>query len=123
MPRVHHVKAAKDYPDHGIKKGEMYFHWKFRYGGKHRSKVRPRSSQLTQSDFLSQMYGIQEEIEDAIVALLSADQVVAEAAGALGVAAARSGRVRAPDERPLVAVVTGANIDARVLARLLAARS
>jgi threonine dehydratase len=63
------------------------------------------------------------EIEDAIVALVSADQVVAEASGALGVAAVRSGRVRPGDDRPVVAVITGANIDVRVLARLLAARS
>jgi threonine dehydratase len=63
------------------------------------------------------------EIEDAIVALVSADQVVAEASGALGIAAVRSGRVRPGDDRPVVAVITGANIDGRVLARLLAARS
>ena len=65
----------------------------------------------------------EEEIEGAIVALLSSDQVVAEAAGALGVAAVRAGRVRAADDRPAVAVITGANIDARVLTRLLAARA
>lgn len=65
----------------------------------------------------------EEEIEDAIVALLSADQVVAEASGALGVAAVRSGRVAQADERPIVAVITGGNIDVTVLARLLAARS
>jgi threonine dehydratase len=65
----------------------------------------------------------EEEIEDAIVALLSADQVVAEASGALGVAAVRSGRLRPADDRPVVAVVTGGNIDTRVLTRLLAARS
>jgi threonine dehydratase len=63
------------------------------------------------------------EIEEAIVALVSTDQVVAEASGALGVAAVRSGRLQPGDNRPIVAVVTGANIDARVLARLLAAPS
>jgi threonine dehydratase len=63
------------------------------------------------------------EIEDAIAALVSFDQVVAEAAGALGIAAVCSGRVRGEDRRPVVALVTGANIDAGVLARLLAARS
>ena len=65
----------------------------------------------------------EDEIEDAIVALLSADQVVAEASGALGVAAVRSGRLRPRDGRPVVAVITGGNIDTRVLTRLLAARS
>ena len=33
MPRVSTQKAAKDYPDQGIKKGDQYFHWKFRFGG------------------------------------------------------------------------------------------
>jgi threonine dehydratase len=62
------------------------------------------------------------EIEDAIVALLADDQVVAEGAGAVGVAALRSGRWRAGGH-PVVAIVTGGNIDARVLGRLLAARA
>jgi threonine dehydratase len=62
------------------------------------------------------------EIEDAIVALLADDQVVAEASGAVGVAALRSGKWRG-DGRPVVAIVTGGNIDARVLGRLLAARA
>jgi threonine dehydratase len=63
----------------------------------------------------------EEEIEDAMVALLAADQVVAEGAGSVGVAALRSGKV-AVDPGPAVAVITGGNVDARVLARLLAAR-
>jgi threonine dehydratase len=59
------------------------------------------------------------EIEEAMVALVARDQVVAEAAGAVGVAAVRAGRVRATPGRPVAVVVTGANVDARVLARLL----
>jgi threonine dehydratase len=62
------------------------------------------------------------EIEDAIVALLTDDQVVAEGAGAVGVAALRSGKWRRGGQ-PAVAIVTGGNIDARVLGRLLAARA
>jgi threonine dehydratase len=62
------------------------------------------------------------EIVDAIVALLTHDQVVAEGAGAVGVAALRSGRLRLDDGRPAAVVVTGANIDARVLGRLLTPR-
>ena len=62
----------------------------------------------------------EDEIADAMVALLAADQVVAEGAGAVGIAALRSGKVTAPG--PTVAVVTGGNVDADVLARLLAAR-
>ena len=59
------------------------------------------------------------EIEDAIVALIAQDQVVAEGSGAVGVAALRSGRLRMEDGRPVAVVITGANIDARVLGRLL----
>jgi threonine dehydratase len=63
------------------------------------------------------------DIEDAIVALIAEDQVVAEGAGAVGVAALRAGLVEsAKDGRPVVAVVTGGNIDAPVLARLLQRR-
>jgi len=61
MTRAHHVqKAAKDYPEHGIKKGEPYYWWKFRHGGKHFSKSCPRQSQLTQSEFRSSVYSLQE---------------------------------------------------------------
>jgi threonine dehydratase len=62
------------------------------------------------------------EIEDAIVALVASDQVVAEASGAVGVAAACSGRIAAAGLGPLAVIVTGANLDAPILARLLAAR-
>ena len=65
----------------------------------------------------------EEEIEEAIVALLASDQVVAEASGAVGVAALRAGKVASVGRGPVVAVVTGGNIDARVLALLLARRS
>lgn len=47
-----------------IKKGEPYYWWQFMNGGKHISKYRPRQSQLTQSNYLSQLYAIQEQIED-----------------------------------------------------------
>jgi threonine dehydratase len=59
------------------------------------------------------------EIEDAIVALVTHDQVVAEGAGAVGVAALRAGRLARGDGRPVAVVVTGGNLDARVLGRLL----
>lgn len=64
MPRVHFVnKARKDNP--AVKKGESYYWWEFRYGGKRYSATHPRQSQLTQSEFLSQMYSFQEQLEDA----------------------------------------------------------
>jgi threonine dehydratase len=59
------------------------------------------------------------EIEDAIVALVARDQVVAEASGAVGVAAVRAGKLPVTSG-PVIAIVTGANIDAHVLARLFA---
>jgi len=65
MPKVHCVKAArKDYPECGIKKGDTYYWWKFRFGGKHESKTYPKQSQLTQSEFLSQVYALNERLED-----------------------------------------------------------
>ncbi|HEY7511568.1 MAG TPA: pyridoxal-phosphate dependent enzyme [Vicinamibacteria bacterium] len=62
------------------------------------------------------------EIEAAVVALLAEDQVVAEGSGAIGVAAIRAGLVDAR-RGPTAVVVTGANIDVAVLARLLAAHA
>jgi threonine dehydratase len=66
------------------------------------------------------------DIERAMLALLAEDQVLAEASGAVVVAALRAGLVPglgAPDEgrRPVVAVVSGANVDTHVLSRLLTA--
>ncbi|HEY6548367.1 MAG TPA: threonine/serine dehydratase [Vicinamibacteria bacterium] len=72
------------------------------------------------------------EIERAMVALLAEDQVLAEGAAATGVAALRAGLVpgfrpgdASPPEghRPVIAVISGANVDARVLARLLSAEA
>jgi hypothetical protein len=63
MPRVTFVKSArKDNPV--AKKGESYYWWKFRYGGKRYSKTRPRPSQLTQSAYYSQVRSLVEQIED-----------------------------------------------------------
>jgi len=61
----------------------------------------------------------EEETADAIASLVAEDQVVSEGAGAVGVAALRAGRL-ASDGRPVAVVVTGGNVDASVLARLLA---
>jgi threonine dehydratase len=62
----------------------------------------------------------EEDTEDAIARLVAEDQVVSEASGAVGVAALQSGRIVPRDGRPVAVVITGGNIDARVLARLLA---
>lgn len=66
MPRVHHVnKARKNNP--AVKRGESYYWWKFRYGGKRYSATRPRPSQLTQSAYYSTVRALVEQIEDADV--------------------------------------------------------
>jgi hypothetical protein len=71
MARTHFVKKArKDYPEAGIKKGESYYWWKFRYGGKHMSKEAPKASQLTQSEFLSRLYDVQDRLAN-----ISADNI------------------------------------------------
>ena len=64
MPRVNIIKKAKkNYPEQGIKKGDTYYWWKFRYGGKHKSKTYPKRSQLTQSSFLATIYDIEDSLE------------------------------------------------------------
>jgi hypothetical protein len=52
MARAHFVKKArKAIPGTDIKKGDSYYWWKFRFGGKRTSKTAPKASQLTQSEF------------------------------------------------------------------------
>ena len=63
MPRVTHVKSArKNNPV--CKKGESYYWWKFRYGGKRYSLTQPRASQLTNSPYYSTVRSLCEQIED-----------------------------------------------------------
>jgi hypothetical protein len=63
MTEVHYVKKAQK-DNAVVKKGEPYYWWSFRFGGKHRSKTPPRPSQLTQSGYLSACLALQEEIDD-----------------------------------------------------------
>jgi len=72
MPRVTTVNAArKDYPDHGIKKGDTYYWWKFRFGPVHKSKIYPKRQQLTQSAFLQALY----DAEDALGGMCCFDDI------------------------------------------------
>lgn len=71
--RVHHVKANKDYPQHGIKKGEMYYWFKHRNAPKTICKTMPRPSQMCTSGKLSTLYSAQENIEDALAGLDESD--------------------------------------------------
>jgi hypothetical protein len=72
MPKVLTKKAAKDYPDAGIKKGESYYSWSMKvpsgggwYSAKRRSKTYPSRSQLTTSAFLGAVYAAQDSIDAA----------------------------------------------------------
>jgi hypothetical protein len=91
MPRVHHVKKARKADrGNGIKKGESYYWWKFRYGGKCKSKTYPRPQQLTQSGFLMAVYDIDDMknqltpsdtasgIEEALTAIKDAVETLKE---------------------------------------------
>ena len=66
MARVNTAKAAKDYPQHGIKKGDTYYYWQLYKGPKQMSLNRPRPSQLTGSDKLSRVYAAVESVEDSL---------------------------------------------------------
>lgn len=76
MPRVTTVKSArKPQGTCGkcgakIKKGDTYRWWKFRYGGRYvrcvKPECAPRASDLTQSAFYSQLYDIQDSLEQAV---------------------------------------------------------
>lgn len=69
MPRVKQVTARKDYPTFGIKKGDKHFHWKLMTGPRSSREFRqlapPKPSQLTSSEFLGNLYAIEEQIADA----------------------------------------------------------
>lgn len=80
MARVHFVKKARK-DNSVVKAGESYYWWAFRYGGKHCSKTHPRPSQLTQSEYLSTLYGIQESIQDLDLKELSVSDVIEELEG------------------------------------------
>jgi len=65
MAILHHVqKARKANKEYGIKKGDSYYWWAFRYGGKHVSKTLPEPSQLINSKFLSSMISFGEVLDD-----------------------------------------------------------
>lgn len=74
MPRVHVKKARKDYPNAGIKKGDTYYSWSFRYGGKRMSKTKPRPSQLTLSK-MSEAYAASEALEDTIASASTPEEL------------------------------------------------
>lgn len=66
MPRVKQVKAAKDYPKFGIKKGDVHYHWKIKTGPvsgiEYRQLTPPTPQQLTTSEFKIGVLNIEDEI-------------------------------------------------------------
>lgn len=68
MPRVKQVVARKDYPDHGIKKGDKHYTWSLKTGPyssrTFRQVAPPRPSQLTTSEFLGTIGDIGCEFDD-----------------------------------------------------------
>lgn len=83
--KVHHVKKSKkDYPNYGIKKGESYYWWKFKFGRIVKSKTYPKRSELTQSSFLANIYDIEDRISsitDFSMAESERDDIVSELEG------------------------------------------
>ena len=64
--RLHYVKkAAKTYRGTGIKKGQPYYWYAFRYGPKIRSKSKPRRSALVRHEWDKFML----DLEDDVLAL------------------------------------------------------
>jgi len=78
MARANFVaKARKDNPV--ALKGESYWWWKFRYGPKRFSKNRPERHQLTQSNFYSQLWQLEDHLPlalDAAKDLQEVDDVI-----------------------------------------------
>lgn len=77
MARVDYIKKARkpnpvvtqddiDRANSGEGGAASYYKWSFRYGGTHYSKTYPRQSQLTQSEYYSAVYKLQEEIQDFV---------------------------------------------------------
>ena len=68
MARVYHRKARKDYPAHGIKKGDMYYTASIKTGARSsrtlRQKTPFKQSQLTVSEFKQAWYTAEEEYAD-----------------------------------------------------------
>lgn len=62
--RVDKSKPEDEHDTLFCKKGETYYQWSFRYGGTHKSLTPPKPSQLIQSEFLSTVYGLNEQLEE-----------------------------------------------------------
>lgn len=61
----------------------------------------------------------EDEIASAILVLLERGRTVVEGAGAVGVAALLAGKISAPEEAPVVVVLSGGNIDMNRVSRII----
>lgn len=86
MARPVQRKAQKDYPGNNIKKGELYWYVKIKTGPRSSRTMRQKEpfkpSQLTSSEFLSQLYTLQEE--QAALSSMDDAQELADSIRALG---------------------------------------
>jgi len=66
MAKVHHRKARKDYLDAGVKKGDMYYYVSIKTGPRSSRIMRQltpfKPAQLTSSEYLKAVYGIEESL-------------------------------------------------------------
>lgn len=113
MARAMFVKAArKKIPENvcgikgGIKKGQSYYWWKFRRGGKHWSLTSPRRSQLTASAFYATLYDIQDTLA-AVTDKAELESARDEAAEALRELASEQEEKRSNMPEPLQEGPTG----------------
>lgn len=73
MAKLHFVKSArKDNPNASIKIGDSYYWWQHAFRAKQYSKTQPTRSQMQSSDFLAQIYAIEDE---QIAGFASGDEV------------------------------------------------
>ncbi len=75
MPKVTTQKAGKDYPADKITKGQTYYAWQFYTGPVHRSPTYPKPSQLTGSEKKAAALRAYEDLQDAINAATTPEDV------------------------------------------------
>ena len=77
MAKVTTSRANKDYPAAGIKKGDTYYSWAFFRGPTMRSATYPRPSQLVGSEKKSNALAVYEDLEDALAAATTPEDIKA----------------------------------------------
>jgi len=66
MPRVNKSTAKKDYPEHGISKGDVYYHWTPFRSFKRYSKEYPRPSLVEPNGTRASYLALQESLSDEL---------------------------------------------------------